>query len=332
VSLFALAGTGAGAASAHMIKMPTLLKAIQEQKGERAVKGTPRPIYPKAPPCPESGLLPQIPGAPVEFSNCGLPEFPATTLPTLGPMAYWGGFVQTHPQEFIVYWGWGQSGAFPGQTCSSESFDDGGITTDLPCDPDGAGKYIADFVSQAGGTNWADVQNQYFQTDSSGAQQYINENRQLLAGTWVDDTDPANLAKTSATNPATGGSDPNGQPSTNTYTDMAIEASRAVQHFESTGQLNPANIQNANIILAQAPAFSDPNALNEGYCAFHDYTDTKSPGNTYYENPLVQQGIQYTNLPYQLAINVGSENVCGENYVNSGPRGKLDGFSIVLGH
>ena len=37
-------------------------------------------------------------------------------------------------------------------------------------------------------------------------------------------------------------------------------------------------------------------------------------------------------MPYVLAINSGGANVCGENAVNSGSAGKLDGESIVLGH
>jgi serine protease len=37
-------------------------------------------------------------------------------------------------------------------------------------------------------------------------------------------------------------------------------------------------------------------------------------------------------MPYALAINSSGTNVCGENSVNSGAPGKLDGFSIVLGH
>jgi serine protease len=37
-------------------------------------------------------------------------------------------------------------------------------------------------------------------------------------------------------------------------------------------------------------------------------------------------------MPYALAINSGGVNVCGENAVNGGSAGRLDGFSIVLGH
>ena len=37
-------------------------------------------------------------------------------------------------------------------------------------------------------------------------------------------------------------------------------------------------------------------------------------------------------MPYALAINSGGVNECGEHAVNTDARGKLDGFSIVLGH
>ncbi|HZE05179.1 MAG TPA: hypothetical protein VE127_08145, partial [Solirubrobacteraceae bacterium] len=77
------------------------------------------------------------------------------------------------------------------------------------------------------------------------------------------------------------------------------------------------------------PNYSDPNALASGYCAFHDYTYPNLEGGIYNGLP---KGISYTNMPYALAINSGGANVCGENAVNSGSAGKLDGFSIVLGH
>ena len=61
---------------------------------------------------------------PSPFSNCGLPEFPATTLPYPGNMAYWGGHVQVEPHVYVVYWGWGEKGAFPANepcTCREAS-------------------------------------------------------------------------------------------------------------------------------------------------------------------------------------------------------------------
>jgi hypothetical protein len=70
-------------------------------------------------------------------------------------MSYWGGHVVTHPKVYVVYWGWGEPGAFPGRACSPETFTEGSISATLACDPDGAGKYMADFVAQLGGTAWA---------------------------------------------------------------------------------------------------------------------------------------------------------------------------------
>ncbi|MGH2881647.1 MAG: hypothetical protein ACRDPA_02915, partial [Solirubrobacteraceae bacterium] len=249
-------------------------------------------------------------------SNCGLPEAPATTLPYPGNMAYYGGHVQVTPKEYLVLWGWGEKGAFPAsQTCSSEAITEGSFTATLACDPDGAGKYMADFVQQLGGTQWAGEQTQYYQTDSSGAQQSITNPSEQLAGIWVDDSGDASVL------PGTSSSNPPGQ--TNTYTVLAQEAARAVSHFGIT------DLANSNIIIAQPPNFSDPNALSTGYCAFHDYTQPNLEGGIYNG---IQPGISWTNMPYALAINSSGSNVCGENAVNSDARGKLDGFSIVLGH
>jgi serine protease len=178
---------------------------------------------------------------------------------------------------------------------------------------------MANWVYQFGGTQWAGEQTQYYQTinDSAGKpyNQYITNPADQLGGIWVDDANSiAGLPKTSATNsPGV----------TNTYTDLAAEAARAAAHFHVT------DLANADFVIAQPPSYSDPNALSSGYCAFHDYTQPGVAGGIY--NGLTK-GISYTNMPYSLAIDSGGANVCGENAVNSGAAGKLDGFSIVLGH
>jgi hypothetical protein len=182
---------------------------------------------------------------------------------------------------------------------------------------------MADFVQQMANTNWAKVQDQYFQVDKGGKQEYIDESGNMLAGMWVDNSVPANFESTKYTNPAG---------STNTFTLFGREASAAVQHFEQTGQLDPADITNANIILAQPPGLTDPNALSLGYCAFHDFTEPATPGNGYYNDPQVTRHIAYTNMPYTLAIDIGGSNVCGADAVNAAPRGNLDTFSLALGH
>jgi hypothetical protein len=307
----AVAAGGAAAASAKPILMPTVAKEIATQQAiwQQHVFAPVGSLQPPAPPCPENGMLP------APFSNCGLPEFPATTLPFPGNMAFWGGHVQTSPKIYLVYWGWGEKGAFGGTTCKPSSIVEGSITASLPCDPAGAGKYMADWVSELGGTDWAGVQTQYYQTTAAGKKQFITNPANQLGGIWVDDGDnAAALAKTSADNPPG---------PTNTYTDLAAEAARAVAHFGIT------HLANADIVVAQPPKFSDPNALSAGYCAFHDYTQPGFEGGIYNG---IKAGISYTNMPYALAINSGGVNECGENAVNTDARGKLDGFSIVLGH
>jgi serine protease len=107
---------------------------------------------------------------------------------------------------------------------------------------------------------------------------------------------------------------------------LAQEAQLAAAHFGVTGSA----LNDANFVVIQPPAFSDPNALSSGYCAFHDYTLAGVPGNFYYDPKYVQQGISYTNMPYVLAPSLQSG--CGMNAVNTDAAGKLDGFSIVLGH
>src|ERR1700759_775020 len=134
----------AATASAKPILMPTLAKEIKQQRAtwQQHVFAPVGSLQPPAPPCPENGMLPS------PFSNCGLPEFPATTLPFPGNMAYWGGHVQTAPKVYVVYWGWGEPGAFPSsQACSPETIVEGSTSATLGCDPDGAGKYMADWVS-----------------------------------------------------------------------------------------------------------------------------------------------------------------------------------------
>src|SRR6185437_7179999 len=220
-------GATAVAASAKPILMLNAKKEAQAQRAywQQHTLAPLGPIQPPAPPCPENGLLPT--------GGCGIPEAVATTLPWLGNMAYYGGHVQTTPKEYVVFWGWGEKGAFPGQTCSSENLAEGSFTATLACDPDGAGKYMADFVQKMGGTDWAGVQTQYYDTDSSGAQQNITNPSEQLAGIWADDTnDASSLATTSSSNPPG---------PTNTYTDLAQEAARAVTHFGIT------DLANANI-------------------------------------------------------------------------------------
>jgi serine protease len=200
-------------------------------------------------------------------------------------MAYFGGHVQVTPQIYLVFWGWGQSGAFNHTTP--------GMPAD---DPDGAAARMTAFIQALGGTQWAGVQTQYYQT-ANGRDTHITNPANQLAGVWYDNTNPIH-------NNVTG-------------LELAQEAQRAVAHFGVT------DLDNSQFVIAQ-PQMYNEKGFNDGvgYCAWHDYTQPQ-----YY--PGVQPGISFTNMPYVL--NMGQS--CGQNSVNSGfYAGRLDGFTIVLGH
>src|SRR5207237_1236807 len=67
-------------------------------------------------------------------------------------MAYFGGHVQVTPKIYLVFWGWGQAGAFDHTTPGMPTYD-----------PDGAAQRMTDFVKAMGGTDWAGVQTQYYE-------------------------------------------------------------------------------------------------------------------------------------------------------------------------
>ena len=88
---------GATGASAKPIFMPNVIKEAQHDKAIGA-------IHPPPPPCPQYSL---------GVSCTPVPEAFALGVPYPGNMAYYGGHVQVTPKEYLVYWGWGESGACP---------------------------------------------------------------------------------------------------------------------------------------------------------------------------------------------------------------------------
>jgi hypothetical protein len=326
LAVAAVMALGAGSALANPILLPTIAQQYKQQT-QYFQAHEPAALTPPAVPCPENGDLPSTPVT----GPCGITELPATGLPLMGNMAYYGGRVDVHPRVYIVFWGWGEKGAWPsGDTCAAETITEGTLKANLPCDPNGSGKYTANWMYQMGDTQWAEEQNQYYQTttDANGnpVNQYIDESDpHLLKGMWVDDTNSITGL------PATSGSNPAGP--TNTYTDLAAEAGRAVKYFESKGQLTSSELADSNIVVMQPYNYSDPNAVSTGYCAFHDWVQGGFEGDIY--DPKYtdgEQGFAYTNLPDLLAINSSGTNLCGEDAVNPAPQGTNDGFSIAGGH
>lgn len=205
-------------------------------------------------------------------------------------MAYFGGHVQVSPQIYVIFWGWNAPDAFRDARAGSQPADD----------PDGAAARITSFVGAIGGTRWAGVQTQYYDT-VTGPNRYITNPADQLAGVWWDDTDPIhdNLSPL----------------------EIGQEAQIAAAHFGVSG----AGLDNANFVIATPQDYNEGNFNGGGgYCAYHDYTEPP-PSNIY---KGVAPGISFTNMPY--VIDQGA--ACGQQAVNSGAAGNLDGESIVLGH
>jgi hypothetical protein len=198
-------------------------------------------------------------------------ETPGTGLPAPGNMAYFGGPVMTTPKAYLVFWGWGGAGA----------------------DPNGVDTLLTRFFQGVGGSSWAGVVTQYYDT-VNGANHFITNPAGQLAGTWYDDASAIHDNLSSA--------------------DYAAEAGRAVAHFNG-GAPDP----NANYIVATPQKFNDAGFNAGSYCAYHDYTSTS----TY---PGVTPGVAFTVMPY--VANLGSG--CGAGLVNT--PGTLDGVTMVAGH
>lgn len=116
-----------------------------------------------------------------------------------------------------------------------------------------------------------------------------------LAGVWFDDTAAS--------------------PDSATSTQLAQEAVDAAAHF---GNSTPAANRYAQYVIV-SPSGTHPDGFGTAggnFCAWHNYT-TSPYGD-----------IAYSNMPY--VSDQGTS--CGQNFVNSGAAGILDGFSIVNGH
>ncbi|MCU1343366.1 MAG: hypothetical protein JWN92_2789 [Candidatus Acidoferrum typicum] len=199
-------------------------------------------------------------------------------------MAYFGGGVQVSPKIYVVYWGWGMPGAFDHTAVGKPAND-----------PDGVGALIKRFVAAIGGTSWANIQTQYFQSNNNGTYTNIGNPSQQLTGVWHDDASPIhdNLSPL----------------------DLAREAAVAAKHFNVT------DFANAQIVVATPQEFNDAGFNQNSYCAWHDFTTPIS-------YPGVTPGMSFVNMPYILNAGGG----CGKDFVNPAPSGDLDGVTIVLGH
>ena len=155
---------------------------------------------------------------------------------------------------------------------------------------------------QADLTQWCDgpnVANGATSCPSNAA--FVPYQQNVVAGVWYDNSAAS--------------------PSSATGTQLAQEAVKAAAHFGNTA--TGSNRYTYYIILS--PHGTNPDnyqSPTQGYCAWHDYTGdgygVTAPGGD----------IAFSNQPYNM--DVGSS--CGVGFVNGSTNGKLDGYTMTLGH
>ncbi len=202
------------------------------------------------------------------------------------------GVTSGSPKVYIVYWG---------SQWGTAGKDADGNTT-LSNDPDHAAPYQQSFFKGLGtkGDTWSGVMTQYCESVTTGATKcpagapHVGApHGDALAGVWVDDSVPAPQA---ATEPQ-----------------IAAEAAAAAKHF---GNTTPASNRNVQYVVTTAQGM-DPDHWHElnSWCAWHTF-ERSSYGT-----------LAYTIMPY-----LTDYKYCGTNWINPGPRGRLDGWSILGSH
>jgi Putative Ig domain len=206
------------------------------------------------------------------------------------------------PRVYLVFWGsqWGSQGT------------DGNGNVTLTGDSVGMAPRLQQLFKGVGVNSelWSGVMTQYCEGVASGSQTCGTTNHVgyptggAYAGIWVD----GSVASPSA---ATGHQ-------------LGVEAVAAASHFGNTTAA--ANRNSQYVILS--PHNAKPDGFNNGggFCAWHDWN-----GDTTLSGGAVSSSvgdIAFTNMPY--VTDAGTS--CGQNFVNAGSAGTLDGVTIVEGH
>ncbi|MDQ2904922.1 MAG: hypothetical protein M3Y81_15395 [Chloroflexota bacterium] len=231
---------------------------------------------------------------------------PATSANTL---SYGGGIdgigVTSGPEKvYLVFWGtqWG-----------SQSTDGNGNLT-FSNDSLGAAPHVQNLFKGLGTGNelWSGTMTQYCDGSSvsAGATSCPANAAHVgypaggaLAGVWYDNS-------SSEPNAASGHQ-------------LATEAITAAGHF---GNTTAASNRYAQYVVLSATGTDPDNYQSGGFCAWHDYNRDSSLSGGAASSPYGD--IAFTNMPY--VPDAGAS--CGQNFVNSGSAGTLDGYTIVEGH
>jgi hypothetical protein len=208
---------------------------------------------------------------------------PPAGAPAPVNMAYFGGHVQVQPKVYLVFWGWGQAGAFDHTTPGVPTYD-----------PDGAAARMTAFVKAMGGTKWAEVSTQFYET-VNGQNVYIQNPTNVFGGVWYDNTNPIHQNVTGL--------------------ELAQEAQRAVAHFGVT------DLHDSQFVIAQPQKYTEAGFNSgAGYCAWHDYTQPQ-----YY--PGVEDVIDGQNLGawYDYSAYENADKCAWVGYTGFGPASTVPG-------
>jgi hypothetical protein len=232
----------------------------------------------------------------------------ATEAASGANLAYGGGVdgigVTTgSPRVYVIFWGsqWGTQGT-----------DASGDLT-LSADANGMAPRVQRLFHGLGVNElWSGVTTQYCEGIQAGLQSCPAGSAHVgypvggsLAGVWADTAAAA--------------------PGRATAHQIGVEAVAAASHF---GNMTRAANRSAQYVVV-SPQGTHPDGFNApggNFCAWHDWNgDGTLPG-----GPVTSQvgDIAFTNLPY--VTDAGGS--CGENFVNAGAAGRLDGVTIVEGH
>lgn len=233
----------------------------------------------------------------------------ATAATGTGNLSYGGGnggvgVTTGVPKVYLVFWGsqWGTQST-NGAGYLTLSGDGYGEATDLQAFFKGLG---------TGGETWSGVMTQYCEgvaaastTCPSAAAHVGYPSGGALAGVWADTGTAA--------------------PASPTGHQLAVEAVNAANHFGNATQASNRNAQ----YFVVSPTGTTPDGFNtpgSTFCAWHDVSaDSALPGGGAANSSIA---VAFTNMPYLPDV-VGR---CGENFVNIGGPGLVDGVTIVGGH
>jgi Putative Ig domain len=207
------------------------------------------------------------------------------------------GVTTGHEKVYLIFWGtqWG--------TASTNGSGD----TTFSGDSAGAAPKLQEMFKGLGTNNelWSGVDTQYCEGITTGSQTCPSTAAHVaypsggaLSGVWYDNSAA--------------------EPSPASQAQLGQEAVKAASHF---GNTTAASNRNAQYVILSATGTHPDNFPTGGWCAWHDWNGDVGVSSSVGD-------IAFTNMPYVLDQGTS----CGQNFVNSGTAGTLDGYTMVEGH